>query len=94
MKNMLLARNMYKYIFGHTSSILVMLLAPKILWTQANLCGLVGGKYGERTQSLGHLLLKDLQAAHLVEWDCKVTNCSPNPKGIGYEPNKPNTINL
>ena len=56
-------------IFGLTSSILVMLLAPKILWTQANLCGLVGGKYGASTQSLGHLLLKDLQAAHLLEWD-------------------------
>ena len=25
---------------------------------------------------------------------CEVTNCSPNPKGIGNEPNKPNTINL
>ena len=25
---------------------------------------------------------------------CKVTNCSPNPKELGYKPNKPNTINL
>ena len=25
---------------------------------------------------------------------CRVTNCGPNPKGIGYRPNKPNTINL
>ena len=27
-------------------------------------------------------------------WYCKVTNCGPNPKGIGNGPNKPNTINL
>ena len=26
--------------------------------------------------------------------NCRVTNCSPNPDGIGYGPNKPNTINL
>ena len=75
MKNMFLVTCMCVYIYiyiliyGHTSSILVVLLAPKILWTQANLCGLVGGKYGARTQSLEHLLLKDLQAAHLVELD-------------------------
>ena len=25
---------------------------------------------------------------------CRVTNCSSNPNGIGYEPNEPNTINL
>ena len=25
---------------------------------------------------------------------CRVRNCSPNPDGIGYGPNKPNTINL
>ena len=25
---------------------------------------------------------------------CRVTNCSPNLDGIGYGPNKPNTINL
>ena len=25
---------------------------------------------------------------------CRVTNRSPNPNGIGYRPNKPNTINL
>ena len=25
---------------------------------------------------------------------CWVTNCSPNPDGIEYGPNKPNTINL
>ena len=25
---------------------------------------------------------------------CRVTNCSPNPKELGYKPNKPNTINL
>ena len=25
---------------------------------------------------------------------CRVTNYGPNPKGIGYRPNKPNTINL
>ena len=25
---------------------------------------------------------------------CRVTNCGPNPKGVGYRPNKPNTINL
>ena len=23
---------------------------------------------------------------------CRVTNCNSNPKGIGYGPNKPNTI--
>ena len=25
---------------------------------------------------------------------CRVINCSPNPKEMGYKPNKPNTINL
>ena len=25
---------------------------------------------------------------------CRVTNCSPNPKELGYKPNEPNTINL
>ena len=25
---------------------------------------------------------------------CRVTNCSPNPKEVGYRPNKPSTINL
>ena len=25
---------------------------------------------------------------------CRVTNCSLNPKGLGYRPSKPNTINL
>ena len=25
---------------------------------------------------------------------CRVTNYGPNPKGIGYRPNKPNTINF
>ena len=25
---------------------------------------------------------------------CRVTNCSPNPDGIGYGLNEPNTINL
>ena len=25
---------------------------------------------------------------------CRVTNCNPNPNGIGYGPNEPNTINL
>ena len=25
---------------------------------------------------------------------CRVTNCSPNPNGIGYGPNEPNTIKL
>ena len=26
--------------------------------------------------------------------NCRVINCGPNPKIIGYRPNKPNTINL
>ena len=30
----------------------------------------------------------------VVEICCRVTNCSPNPKELGYKPNKPNTINL
>ena len=25
---------------------------------------------------------------------CRVTDCGPNPDGIGYGSNKPNTINL
>ena len=25
---------------------------------------------------------------------CRVTNCGPNPKGVGYRPIKPNIINL
>ena len=42
-----------------------------------------------RTNHSTKLLIKD-------NGDCKVTNCSPNPKDIenGNEPNKPNTINL
>ena len=26
--------------------------------------------------------------------NCRVTSCSPNPDGIGYGSNEPNTINL
>ena len=29
-----------------------------------------------------------------IKYYCRVTNCSPNPKDMGYKPNKPNTINL
>ena len=31
---------------------------------------------------------------HYIYIYCRVTNCSPNPKDMGYKPNKPNTINL
>ena len=28
------------------------------------------------------------------KYNCRVTNYSPNPDGVGYGSNKPNTINL
>lgn len=49
-----------------TMSILETLLAPKTLWTEANLWGSWGEKYGEKGHSWAHLLLKSLQAAHGV----------------------------
>ena len=30
----------------------------------------------------------------VTDINCRVTNCSANSDGIGYEPNEPNTINL
>ena len=30
----------------------------------------------------------------ILYYICRVTNCSPNPKELGYKPNEPNTINL
>ena len=38
-----------------------------------------------------------IRSARLVPFEdvyCRVTNYGPNPKGVGYRPNKPNTINL
>ena len=40
------------------------------------------------------LLLLKILYSNEIYCLCKVTNCSPNPKGAGYGPNKPNTINL
>ena len=50
----------------------------------------------------GRLKLKCLQERKVIDnlisevnlESCRVTNCGPNPKGVGYRPNKPNTINL
>lgn len=47
-----------------TCNILLTLLAPKTLWTLPNLWGSSAGKYGAKTQSLAHLLLRSLHAAH------------------------------
>ena len=34
------------------------------------------------------------QKSYIYIYNRRVTNCSPNPKELGYKPNKPNTINL
>ena len=39
-----------------------------------------------------HNIISDIQIIYITT--CKVINCSPNPKELGYKPNKPNTINL
>lgn len=49
-----------------TISILETLLAPKTLWTEANLWGSCGEKYGEKGHSWAHLRRKSLQAAQGV----------------------------
>ena len=49
-----------------TISILETLLAPKTLWTDANLWGSCGEKYGENGHSWAHLRRKSLQAAQGV----------------------------
>lgn len=41
----------WRFVYKNTFSNSVILLAPKTLWTLANLWGLVGGKYGAKTQS-------------------------------------------
>lgn len=46
-----------------TWSILLTLLAPKTLCTFANFWGSSAGKYGAKTQSWAHLLLRSLHAA-------------------------------
>jgi hypothetical protein len=45
--NELMSGDLYINTFSNS----VILLAPKTLWTLANLWGLVGGKYGAKTQS-------------------------------------------
>jgi len=52
-----------RWCWGSSLSSLVMLLAPKILCTLANLWGWSGGKYGANTHSAVHFLLKNLHAA-------------------------------
>ena len=49
-----------------TSSILLTLLAPKTLWTMANLWGSSAGKKGAKMQSLVHRRRSSLHDAHGV----------------------------
>ena len=54
-------------------------------------------QYSENTQCLSltmPIALPIYRRKRYGQSCCKVRNCGPNPKGLGYRPNEPDTINL
>ena len=64
--NQLTTKRFYQKKKQITKSILETLLAPKTLWTAANLWGSWGEKYGEKGHSSAQRRRRSLQAAHGV----------------------------